>query len=111
MAQGKDRLEQVVREARRNAEARAAGYREQALKLYPWVCGVCGRTFTHANLRLLEVHHKSPATTTTTRPTAATGSCSAPIATSTSTQAEETPPDAKIRTQSHPRRRSIRSLG
>ena len=59
MAQGKDRLDQVVREARRNAEERAAGYRERALKLYPWVCGVCSRTFTHSNLQLLEVHHKN----------------------------------------------------
>ena len=59
MAGSKDRLDDVVRQARRDAEQRAAGYREQALKMYPWVCGVCGRTFTHANLRLLEVHHKN----------------------------------------------------
>ena len=54
-----DRLDKIVREARRHAERRAAGYREQALKLFPWVCGVCARTFTHANLQLLEVHHKN----------------------------------------------------
>ena len=59
MAQTNDRLDQVVREARRNAEQRAAGYRAQALKLYPWVCGRCARTFTHSNLQLLEVHHKN----------------------------------------------------
>jgi predicted HNH restriction endonuclease len=59
MAGKKDRLDGIVREARRNAEERAAGYREQALKIYPWVCGVCGRTFTHGNLRLLEVHHRN----------------------------------------------------
>ncbi|MCC6533453.1 MAG: HNH nuclease family protein [Burkholderiales bacterium] len=59
MAQPNDRLDQVVREARRNAEQRAAGYREQALKMFPWVCGVCARSFTHANLQLLEVHHKN----------------------------------------------------
>lgn len=59
MAQVNDRLDQVVLEARRNAEKRAAGYRAQALKLFPWVCGVCARTFTHANLQLLEVHHKN----------------------------------------------------
>jgi 5-methylcytosine-specific restriction endonuclease McrA len=53
------RLDELVRSARRNADQRAAGYREQALKLYPWVCGVCARTFTHANLKLLEVHHKN----------------------------------------------------
>jgi 5-methylcytosine-specific restriction endonuclease McrA len=54
-----DRLDEVVRQARRNAEQRAAGYREQALKMYPWVCGLCGRTFTHSNLQLLEVHHRN----------------------------------------------------
>ena len=26
--------------------------------LYPWVCGRCARQFTHANLQLLEVHHR-----------------------------------------------------
>ena len=59
MSSTNDRLDQVVLEARRNAEKRAAGYRAQALKLFPWVCGVCARTFTHANLQLLEVHHKN----------------------------------------------------
>ena len=33
-------------------------YREQALKLFPWVCGSCGRDFTGKNLRELTVHHK-----------------------------------------------------
>ena len=59
MAQSNERLDQVVREARRNADQRAAGYRAQALKLFPWVCGRCARTFTHGNLQLLEVHHKN----------------------------------------------------
>ncbi len=49
----------MVRDARRNADERAAGYRDKALKLYPWVCGGCARTFAHANLQLLEVHHKN----------------------------------------------------
>ena len=59
MAKDNTRLDKVVLDARKNAEKRALGYREQALKLYPWVCGRCGRTFTHANLQLLEVHHKN----------------------------------------------------
>jgi 5-methylcytosine-specific restriction endonuclease McrA len=59
MADGKNRLDEVLREARRDNVQRAAGYRAQALKLYPWVCGRCARTFTHANLQLLEVHHKN----------------------------------------------------
>jgi hypothetical protein len=52
------RLDRIVAEARRARDQRAMGYREQALKLYPWVCGRCGREFTRANLQLLEVHHK-----------------------------------------------------
>ena len=36
----------------------AADYREQALKLFPWVCGRCGREFNGKNLRELTVHHK-----------------------------------------------------
>jgi 5-methylcytosine-specific restriction endonuclease McrA len=52
------RLDRVVAEARRAQAQREKGYREQALKLYPWVCGRCARQFTHANLQLLEVHHR-----------------------------------------------------
>ena len=59
MAQANERLDLVVREARRNADQRAAGYRAQALKLFPWVCGRCARAFTQSNLQLLEVHHKN----------------------------------------------------
>lgn len=35
-----------------------AAYREQALKLFPWVCGRCAREFSGARLRELTVHHK-----------------------------------------------------
>jgi 5-methylcytosine-specific restriction endonuclease McrA len=52
------RLDRVVTEARRNAELREQGYREQALKLFPWVCTRCARTFTRENLQQLTVHHK-----------------------------------------------------
>ncbi|HTY03880.1 MAG TPA: YajD family HNH nuclease [Rhodocyclaceae bacterium] len=52
------RLDAVVVEARRQAELREQDYRERALKIYPWVCGRCGRTFTRANLRELTVHHR-----------------------------------------------------
>jgi hypothetical protein len=52
------RLDRVVAEARRSREQREAGYREQALKLYPWVCGRCGREFSRENLRELTVHHR-----------------------------------------------------
>jgi hypothetical protein len=52
------KLDRVVAEARRAAEKREAGYREQALKIYPWICGRCGREFTRANLHELTVHHR-----------------------------------------------------
>jgi hypothetical protein len=52
------RLDRVIAEDRRARAVREKGYRAQALKLYPWVCGRCAREFTHANLQLLEVHHR-----------------------------------------------------
>lgn len=52
------KLDQIVASARRASDERAAGYRAQALKLYPWVCGRCGREFSNPNLRELTVHHK-----------------------------------------------------
>jgi len=53
------RLDRIVAEARRNAAQRELGYRERALKLYPWVCGRCAREFTRANLQELTVHHRN----------------------------------------------------
>jgi hypothetical protein len=55
---GNARLDRVIAEAKRNQAAREKGYREQALKMYPWVCGRCAREFTRANVQLLEVHHR-----------------------------------------------------
>ncbi len=52
------RLDQVVAAARRNAELRDQGYRERALKIYPWICGRCTREFTRTNLQQLTVHHR-----------------------------------------------------
>nr|VFJ47092.1 MAG: HNH endonuclease [Candidatus Kentron sp. DK]VFJ61007.1 MAG: HNH endonuclease [Candidatus Kentron sp. DK] len=52
------RLEQVVANAHRARQDREAGYREQSLRIHPWVCGRCGREFTRDNLRELTVHHK-----------------------------------------------------
>jgi hypothetical protein len=57
--QDKSRLDKVVAEARRQALERGQGYREQALKMYPWVCGRCGREFTRANVHELTVHHRN----------------------------------------------------
>lgn len=52
------RWDRVAAEARRQREERERGYREQALKLFPWVCGRCGREFTRQNVHELTVHHK-----------------------------------------------------
>ena len=54
-----DKLDRVVAAARRDAEQRELGYRERALKMYPWVCGRCAREFTRANLQELTVHHRN----------------------------------------------------
>jgi hypothetical protein len=51
-------LDKVVLAARQAADERAAGYRERALKIYPWICGRCAREFTRTNLRELTVHHR-----------------------------------------------------
>lgn len=53
---GKD--ERIIAEARKARELREQGYREQALKLFPHVCGRCGREFEGKKLRELTVHHK-----------------------------------------------------
>lgn len=53
-----DKLDRIVAKARLEADARMRGYREQSLKLYPWVCARCGREFTRLNLHELTVHHK-----------------------------------------------------
>jgi hypothetical protein len=37
---------------------REKGYRAKALKMYPHVCGNCGREFEGAKLKELTVHHK-----------------------------------------------------
>ena len=52
------KLDKVLAEQREYIAKREKSYREQALKLYPWVCGRCSREFTHANLRELTVHHR-----------------------------------------------------
>jgi len=52
------RLDGVVAAAQQSRAQREQGYREQALKLYPWICGRCSREFTRANLHELTVHHR-----------------------------------------------------
>lgn len=48
---------QLVSEMRQEERQRQSGYREQALKLFPHVCGRCGRDFEGKKIRELTVHH------------------------------------------------------
>jgi len=52
------KLDDLVARAHKERDARLAGYREQSLRIHPWVCGRCGRSFTRENLHELTVHHK-----------------------------------------------------
>ncbi len=54
----KEKLNKIVTDALRNQELRERSYREQALKLYPWICTRCTREFNRKNLQELTVHHK-----------------------------------------------------
>ncbi len=53
-----DRRDQIIAEARGNRKRLEKTYREQALKIFPWICARCGREFTSKKLRELTVHHK-----------------------------------------------------
>ncbi len=54
-----EKLDRIVAQARRDRDQREAGYRERALRMYPWVCGRCAREFTRANVQELTVHHRN----------------------------------------------------
>ncbi len=49
---------QFIAEVRREQEQRMKGYRDRALKMFPPICGRCGREFEGKRLRELTVHHK-----------------------------------------------------
>jgi 5-methylcytosine-specific restriction endonuclease McrA len=51
-------LEHILAEARQLRERRGNLYRDQALKILPWICAWCGREFTSKKLHELTVHHK-----------------------------------------------------
>lgn len=53
-----NKLDNIVAEAQRNRAKREQGYREKALRMYPWVCGRCTREFTQATVHELTVHHR-----------------------------------------------------
>ncbi len=48
----------LVQKALEEQKSRQAGYRERALKMYPWVCAHCGREFEGRRVKELTVHHK-----------------------------------------------------
>ncbi|MBS7661309.1 HNH nuclease family protein [Pseudomonas lalucatii] len=49
------KLDRILAEAQRSREE---GYRDKALKMYPHVCGRCGREFSGKRLSELTVHHR-----------------------------------------------------
>ena len=53
-----DQVARIISKARQEREKRQGSYRERALKLFPWVCGRCGREFEGKRVRELTVHHK-----------------------------------------------------
>jgi hypothetical protein len=50
----KGNLDRVLSEMREKEKT----YREKALKMFPWICGKCGREFDGKRLKELTVHHK-----------------------------------------------------
>jgi hypothetical protein len=54
----KEKADEVVARARQTLSELEKGYREQSLRIHPWVCARCGREFTRENLHMLTVHHK-----------------------------------------------------
>lgn len=50
--------DQILARLRRDSEIRQKGYRERALRMFPHICGSCGREFSGKKLRELTVHHK-----------------------------------------------------
>lgn len=53
-----NKRDQLIAEMRKEEQQRNSGYREQALKLFPHVCGRCTREFSGKKLSELTVHHK-----------------------------------------------------
>ena len=51
-------MKQTVARVRMAQAKHEQTYREQSLKIHPWVCARCGREFTNRNVHLLTVHHK-----------------------------------------------------
>jgi hypothetical protein len=52
------KLDDIVAQAKKAQQERSRSYREQALKILPWICGRCAREFGRERVRELTVHHK-----------------------------------------------------
>ncbi len=50
--------DEFVSAVRKNQQEQEKTYRGRALKMYPHICGRCGREFSGKRLRELTVHHK-----------------------------------------------------
>ena len=57
-AQKRAHTDNLIAGAIGNRKKREQGYRERAMKLFPWVCGRCAREFPRENLHQLTVHHR-----------------------------------------------------
>lgn len=53
-----DKKSRIIAEAQRSRQQREMGYREKALKMFPWICAGCAREFSGKKLHELTVHHK-----------------------------------------------------
>lgn len=53
-----EKLDKAILDARKSMDERAKGYREQAMNLYPHICGRCSREFSGKSLSELTVHHR-----------------------------------------------------
>ena len=51
-------VDRLIQKAKKEQSERARSYREQALKILPWICGRCAREFGRERLKELTVHHK-----------------------------------------------------
>lgn len=52
------RRAEIIAAIRRDQKDRQKSYREQAMKMYPHICGRCAREFSGKRLRELTVHHR-----------------------------------------------------
>jgi 5-methylcytosine-specific restriction endonuclease McrA len=53
-----NRLDRIIAGVRQDQELQEKTYRGRALKMFPWVCALCGREFSGKKVRELTVHHK-----------------------------------------------------